>query len=36
MGLETEEKRRARLELARKNSWDVRFRELEEALWRFL
>ena len=35
-GLETEEKRRARLELARKNSWDVRFRELEEALWRLL
>jgi glycosyltransferase involved in cell wall biosynthesis len=34
--LETEEKRRARVELARKNSWDVRFLELEEALWRRL
>ncbi|MBA2781993.1 MAG: hypothetical protein H0T74_03570 [Rubrobacteraceae bacterium] len=34
--LETEEKRRARIELARKNSWDVRFLELEEALWRLL
>ena len=35
-GLETEQKRRARLELARKNSWDTRFLELEEALWRHL
>ncbi|CAA9453409.1 MAG: Glycosyltransferase [uncultured Rubrobacteraceae bacterium] len=34
--LETEEKRRARIELARKNSWDIRFLELEEALWRLL
>jgi glycosyltransferase involved in cell wall biosynthesis len=35
-GLESEEKRRARIELARANSWDVRFSELEEALWRLL
>jgi glycosyltransferase involved in cell wall biosynthesis len=34
--LETEEKKRARIELARKNSWDTRFRALEEALWRHL
>jgi hypothetical protein len=34
--LETEEKVRARIELARKNSWEVRFREIEEALWRAL
>jgi glycosyltransferase involved in cell wall biosynthesis len=34
--LETEEKRRARIELARKNSWDTRFKELEEALWRHM
>jgi glycosyltransferase involved in cell wall biosynthesis len=34
--LETEEKRRTRIELARKNSWDTRFRALEEALWRHL
>ena len=34
--LETEKKRRARIELARRNSWDVRFSELEEALWRLL
>ncbi len=34
--LETEEKVRARIELARKNSWEVRFREVEEALWRAL
>jgi glycosyltransferase involved in cell wall biosynthesis len=34
--LETEEKVRARVELARKNSWEVRFREIEEALWRVL
>jgi glycosyltransferase involved in cell wall biosynthesis len=32
--LETGEKRRARITLARKNSWDIRFAELEEALWR--
>jgi glycosyltransferase involved in cell wall biosynthesis len=31
--LETEEKRSARIDLARKNSWDVRFSELEEVLW---
>jgi glycosyltransferase involved in cell wall biosynthesis len=31
--LETEEKRRARIELARRNSWDTRFKALEEALW---
>ncbi|MCA1687540.1 MAG: glycosyltransferase [Actinobacteria bacterium] len=35
-GLETEEKRRARIELARKNSWEARFGEIEEALWRVL
>lgn len=34
--LETEEKRRARIELARKNSWDARFSELEEVLWRHM
>jgi glycosyltransferase involved in cell wall biosynthesis len=34
--LETEEKARARIELARKNSWEVRFIEIEEALWRVL
>jgi hypothetical protein len=34
--IETEEKRRARVELARKNSWDIRFRALEEALWRHM
>jgi glycosyltransferase involved in cell wall biosynthesis len=34
--LETEEKRRARIELARKNSWDTRFRALEEAVWRLM
>jgi glycosyltransferase involved in cell wall biosynthesis len=34
--LETNEKRRARIELARKNSWEARFREIEEALWRAL
>ena len=33
---ETEEKARARIGLARKNSWDARFAELEEALWRAL
>ena len=31
--LETEEKARARIELARRNSWDARFGEIEEALW---
>jgi len=35
-GLETEEKRRARIELARENSWEARFEEIEEALWRAL
>src|SRR5215216_1310490 len=34
--LETEEKRRARIDLAHKNSWDTRFRALEEALWRHM
>ncbi|HET7271584.1 MAG TPA: glycosyltransferase [Rubrobacter sp.] len=34
--LETEERMRARIELARENSWDARFGELEEALWRAL
>jgi glycosyltransferase involved in cell wall biosynthesis len=34
--LETEEKRRARIELARRNSWETRFKELEETLWRAL
>jgi glycosyltransferase involved in cell wall biosynthesis len=34
--LETEEKARARIELARLNSWEARFDELEEALWRVL
>ena len=34
--LETEKKRRARIELARKNSWDARFVELEEALWHLM
>lgn len=29
---ETDEKARARVELARENSWDARFREIEEAL----
>ncbi len=35
-GLETEEKRRARIELARENSWEARFEEVEEALWSVL
>jgi glycosyltransferase involved in cell wall biosynthesis len=35
-GLETEEKRQARIELARKNSWEARFDEIEEVLWRAL
>jgi glycosyltransferase involved in cell wall biosynthesis len=34
--LETEEKVRARIGLARDNSWEARFEELEEALWRVL
>jgi len=34
--LQTEEKTRARIELARKNSWEVRFGEIEEALWGIL
>ena len=34
--LDTGEKRRARIALARKNSWDIRFTELEEALWRLM
>jgi len=33
---ETDERRRARIELARNNSWEIRFSELEEALWRLL
>jgi hypothetical protein len=32
----TEGKVRAGIKLARKNSWDVRFGELEEAIWRAL
>jgi glycosyltransferase involved in cell wall biosynthesis len=35
-GLETEEKRRARIALARQNSWEARFGEIEEVLWRAL
>ncbi|MGH3146950.1 MAG: glycosyltransferase family protein [Rubrobacter sp.] len=35
-GTETEERVRARIELSSANSWDARFAELEEALWRFL
>jgi glycosyltransferase involved in cell wall biosynthesis len=31
---ETRERARARIELARENSWEARFREIEEALWR--
>ncbi|MDQ3508146.1 MAG: glycosyltransferase [Actinomycetota bacterium] len=34
--VETEEKSRARLELARRNSWEARFAEIEEAVWRKL
>ncbi|HEV3477571.1 MAG TPA: glycosyltransferase, partial [Rubrobacteraceae bacterium] len=34
--LETEEKVRARIELARRNSWEARFAEIEEVLWRAL
>lgn len=33
---ESEERVRARIELAGRNSWDARFAELEEALWRLL
>jgi glycosyltransferase involved in cell wall biosynthesis len=33
---ETGEGARARIELARKNSWDVRFADLEKVLWRAL
>ncbi|PLS83625.1 MAG: hypothetical protein CYG60_21575 [Actinobacteria bacterium] len=33
---ETENRVRARVEVARQNSWEARFRELEEALWRKL
>ena len=33
---ESEERVEARVRLARENSWDVRFGELEEALWRAL
>jgi len=35
-GLETEERRRARIEISRENSWEARFAEIEEALWRAL
>ena len=34
--LETAEKQRARIALARQNSWDIRFAELEQALWRLM
>jgi glycosyltransferase involved in cell wall biosynthesis len=34
--LETAEKQRARIALARQNSWDARFAELERALWRLM
>ena len=34
--LETVEKRRARTELARENSWEARFEAFEEALWSVL
>jgi glycosyltransferase involved in cell wall biosynthesis len=34
--LETEERVRARIELARDNSWGARFGEIERALWRVL
>ncbi|MGH3089721.1 MAG: glycosyltransferase family protein [Rubrobacteraceae bacterium] len=33
---ETEEKRRARIELARENSWERRFSKIEEMIWRKL
>jgi len=32
-GTETEERVHARIEVARRNSWEARFEELEEALW---
>jgi glycosyltransferase involved in cell wall biosynthesis len=35
-GLETGQRARARIELARKNSWEARFKEIEEALWHSL
>ena len=31
--METEERVRARVEVARRNSWEARFEEIEEALW---
>ena len=34
--LETKEKMLARIELSRENSWEERFQEIEEALWRVL
>lgn len=34
--LETEEKVRSRLNLARRNSWETRFQQIEAALWRAL
>jgi len=34
--LETAEKQRARIALARQNAWDIRFAELEQALWRLM
>jgi glycosyltransferase involved in cell wall biosynthesis len=34
--LETEEKVKARVDLARQNSWEARFQEIEAALWRTL
>lgn len=34
--VETEERVRARIELSRSNSWEARFGEIEEALWRVL
>jgi glycosyltransferase involved in cell wall biosynthesis len=34
--LETQQKRRARIELARRNTWEARFKEIEETLWRAL
>jgi glycosyltransferase involved in cell wall biosynthesis len=35
-GLETDREVRARIELARENSWEARFGEIEEKLWRML
>ena len=35
-GRETEGRVRARVEVARRNSWEARFGEIEEALWRGL